>query len=395
VGIIADITEQKMLEEQLRQSYKMESIGTLAGGIAHEFNNMLGIIIGHTELAIDDIPEWNPAAESLREIKTASLRARDVVRKLLSFARKTPSSRKPVHIGTIVKESANLLRKTIPASIEMRLNLHCTIETILADPTEISQVLLNLCTNAAHAMESGGKLTVSLQPVAFEEGDILPFPKLKQGRYVHLRVSDTGCGIPAAHIDRIFDPFFTTKDVSKGTGLGLSVVLGIVKDHQGQIFVHSAPGKGTVFDLYFPSISVVEEQPQSDSPELPGGQERILFVDDEPAIAGIAQQLLQNKGYHVDIRTDPRQALALFESDPQRYDLVITDMAMPHLTGIELALKMLEKSPHLPVILISGFSDRVDRHRAMAMGIRMYIEKPLDFRKLALAVREALDQITL
>jgi CheY-like chemotaxis protein len=252
--------------------------------------------------------------------------------------------------------------------------------------------MLNLGTNAAHAMDAGGILTVGLRAVTFEPGSILPDSKLNYGRYVHLWVQDTGRGIAPEYLDRIFDPFFTTKDVSKGTGLGLSVVLGIVNNHKGSIFVKSRPGQGTVFDIFFPAIEAFISEPELQPQALPGGQERILFIDDEKPIAEIARMLLQRLGYSVHSITDPQQALALFEGDPQAVDLVITDMSMPHVTGEEVALRMLRRRPDLPIILISGYSDRMDMHRAKKIGIRQYIQKPLDRRKLALAVRQVLDQ---
>jgi PAS domain S-box-containing protein len=389
---LADINERRQLELQLQQALKLEAVGTLAGGIAHEFNNILSIILGNAELAKEFVNASTPVRANMEEIIAACLRGRDVVHGLLSFSRKSEHKKMAVDIVPIIKETLKLLRSSLPANIEIRQEISNQSCIIMADPTQIHQVMINLGTNAAHAMESGGTLTVGLRAETFEPGSILPHAKLNPGSYVHLWVHDTGRGIEPENLDRIFDPFFTTKDVSKGTGLGLAVVMGIVDNHKASIFVKSQPGQGTAFDVYFPAIESFTPEPVLRPQALPGGKERILFIDDEKSIAEIAQVLLERLGYSVNSITDPIKALELFEKDPDSIDLVITDLSMPHVTGEQLAIRMLRRKPDLPIILVSGYSDRMNKQRAEELGIRLYIQKPLDRRKLAFAVRQILDQ---
>jgi PAS domain S-box-containing protein len=390
-GIIRDMTEQKKLEAQLLQSQKMEAIGTLAGGIAHDFNNILGIVIGNTELALDDVPEWNPAKGCLEEIRSASLRAKDVVRHILSFSRKSVFEKKPVQITSIIKDSLKLLRASIPTAIEIRQNFSCEYDTVLADPTQINQVLMNLCTNASHAMrEEGGVLEVGLKNVDLELGN--ETLDLGPGRYVKLSVSDTGPGIDSAIIDRIFDPYFTTKGLGEGTGMGLSVVHGIVKNHDGAVTVKSEPGKGAVFEVFFPLTEAEAEPEDRQAGALPTGNEKILFVDDEESLVKMAQRMLEMQGYQVETRSDPVEALELFRSRPDGFDLVITDMTMPNMTGDRLAREILSIRPDIPIILCSGFSAKIDAEKAKALGIRKYIEKPLNMSDFVVAVRKVLDE---
>ncbi len=389
---VSDITERKRLEAQLQQSHKMEAIGTLTGGIAHDFNNILGIILGNLELALDDVPEWNRAKFNLEEIRTASLRAKDVVRQLLSFARKTGLEKKPTNIVPIVKESLKLLRSSLPTSIEIFQNITKDVDTILADPTQINQVLINLCTNADHAMPDGGMLEVSLKNVELDEDTATQYPDLDPGRYVNLTVSDTGQGINPEFKDRIFDPYFTTKEVGKGTGMGLSVVHGIVKSHRGAISVDSEFGRGTAFSIFFP---VVEEEAVIETDtieELPTGSERILFVDDEESMVYIGRNRLERFGYKIEAKTSPVEALELFRNNADQFDLVITDMTMPQMTGVQLAQKLLEIRPDIPIIICTGFSAKVDGEKAKKIGIRQYIEKPLNRSDLAKLVRKVLDE---
>ena len=388
--IAEDITSQKNLEIQLQQAHKMESIGTLAGGIAHDFNNILGIIVGNTELAIDDFPEWNPARHNLEEIRIASFRARDVVRQLLSFARKTKLEKKPTNIIPIVKESLQLLRSSIPTSIEIRQNIPIDMDTILADPTQINQILINLCTNADHAMKDGGIIDVILKNVELGENATAQYHELNPGPYVNLTVSDTGHGIPKEKIDRIFDPYFTTKEVGKGTGMGLAVVHGIVQGHNGLITVESELGKGTTFSIFFPVVkkeAVVETETDED---LPTGNERILFVDDEESIAKLGHQILERLGYKLESTTSPIEALALFRSQPDQFDLVITDLTMPKMTGDKLVKEILNVRSDIPIVLCTGFSEKIDEKKAKEIGASDYIEKPLDTRDFAFKVRKVL-----
>jgi PAS domain S-box-containing protein len=392
VGVFEDISTRKKLESQLRQAHKMEAIGTLAGGIAHDFNNILGIIIGNVELASDSVDKWNPARQRLEKVIQASFRARDVVRQLLSFSRKTEQERKPIQISPIIKESLKLLRSSIPKNIEIIQDVKHGNSTILGDPTQVHQVLINLCANAAHAMsENGGILSIGLSAVTLDEESSAHYTDIFPGRYTCLTVSDTGCGIAPDIIGKIFDPYFTTKDVGKGTGMGLALVHGIVKSHGGAVSVYSKPGKGTTFKILFPAV---EREAESNSPApnpLPRGKERILFVDDEEFLSDIGCQQLSVLGYAVESLNDPIKALDLFRTDPDRFDLVITDMTMPRMTGDILTREILKVRPDIPVILCTGFSERISRERARDIGIYKYLEKPLDRRELAFTVREVLD----
>lgn len=383
--------EREKLETQLQQAHKMEAIGTLAGGIAHDINNILGIILGNTELAMDDIPEWNPARLNLKEVRIASLRAKDVVRQLLSFARKTELEKKPTNIVSIVKESFKLLRASIPTSIEIRQNIAKDVDTILADPTQINQVLINLCTNADHAMPDGGIIEIILNNVELDEANTAQHPDLHLGRYVNLTVTDTGHGIPQEVIDRIFDPYFTTKEVGKGTGMGLAVVHGIVKGHNGTITVESEAGKGTTFSILFPATekdAVIESEPTE---KLPTGNERILIIDDEPSIVNMARQMLERLGYEVVTQMSSIEALELFCSKPDQFDLIITDMTMPSMTGDKLVKEILNIRPDMPTIISTGFSDKIDAEKVKEIGATEYVEKPVDMRSFAIKVRSVLD----
>jgi PAS domain S-box-containing protein len=388
-----DLSDRKQLESQLRQAHKMEAIGTLAGGIAHEFNNILGIIIGSTELAIDDVPEWNPAKNCLEEIRSASLRAKDMVSHILSFARKSMIERKPVPMSPIIRDSLKLLRATLPSIIDIRQDLTCEYDTVLGDPTQINQVLVNICTNAAHAMrEEGGVLDVKLEDVVLDEKTSAQYEDLSAGNYVKLTIKDTGHGIKPEIIDQIFDPFFTAKEVGEGTGMGLSVVHGIIKSHGGVITVHSELGKGAVFEVLLPTIEAEIEPQTVEQDELPLGDEKILFVDDEESLVELVPQMLERLGYQVKAKTNPNQALELFRSNPDEFDLVISDMTMPQMTGDKLAKQLMKTRPNIPIIISTGFSEKMDEDKAKEMGISAVAMKPLVMRTLALTVRKVLDE---
>jgi PAS domain S-box-containing protein len=399
-SIVHDISARKKAEEEkaalearLLHAQKMESIGTLSGGIAHDFNNLLGIILGNVELAMDDVPKWHPAKFNLNEIRTASLRARDVVKQLLSFSRKTDHDQRPVNLLPIVKDALKFLRSSIPTSIEIHQNIAKDIDdTIFADSIQINQVMINLCTNAAHAMEhTGGVITIDVENIYSDQFSAVDYTDLPPGRYVKLMVSDTGTGIDPEIVDRIFDPYFTTKELEKGTGIGLSVVHGIIKSHSGAISVDSKFGKGTSFSILFPlaeEAAVVEPEPADN---FPTGNESILIVDDEKAMVDIGRKRLERLGYQVEARTNPLEALELFGADPGQFDLVITDMTMPHITGDKFLIEILKIRPDIPTILCTGFSEKIDEKKAGEIGIRGYIEKPFDKGKLSRLVREVLD----
>ena len=400
VSVHTDITERKRSEEekeqlyiQLQQVQKMESIGTLAGGIAHDFNNMLGIIVGNTELAMDDVPEWNPARNNLNEIRTASMRARDVVKQILAFSRQSPQEMKPVRISPIIKESLKLLRSSIPTTIEIHQDTSSESDTVRADPTQINQVLINLCTNAAHAMgEKGGALEVSLKNIEIDEDSAIHYHDLPSGRYVRLKVSDTGHGIEPKILERIFDPYFTTKGVGEGSGMGLSVVHGIVKAHGGDILVDSELGKGTTFQVLFPCTASKPEPEIEITAEIPRGNESILFVDDEKAMVDAIQPMIERLGYIVTARTSSIEALGAFRANPDRFDLVITDFTMPNMTGMELAKELLKLRSDIPVILCTGYSAHINEDKAKGSGIRAFVMKPVVLGEIANTIRKVLDQ---
>jgi PAS domain S-box-containing protein len=398
-GVSRDITERKIAEEektklqsQLQHVQKMESIGTLAGGIAHDFNNMLGIIVGNTELAMDDVPEWNPARHKLEEIGIASMRARDVVKQILAFSRQSPQEMKPVSISPIIKESLKLLRSSIPTTIKIHQNISSESDTIRADPTQINQILINLCTNAAHAMgEKGGVLEVSLKNIELDECSTIHYHDLSPGKYVRLTVSDTGHGIEPKILERIFDPYFTTKKVGEGSGMGLSVVHGIVKSHGGYFLVDSELGKGTTFQVFFPYIESKLEPEIEITVEIPRGKERILFVDDEKAMVDAIQPMIERLGYKVTSRTSSIEALKAFRANPDRFDLVITDFTMPNMTGMELAKELLKLRSDILIILCTGYSEHINEAKAKGSGIRAFLTKPVVLGEIAKTIRKVLD----
>ena len=391
---LTDTTAFKRLEAQLHQAQKMEAIGTLAGGIAHDFNNILSAVLGYTELAMYKVRDGKDNLQDLEKVFAAGERARNLVTQILSFSRQSDHERKPIQITPIIKEALKLLRASIPAYIEIRTDLPSNPGSISADPTQIHQVLMNLCTNASHAMqETGGVLEVALKSVVLGESDAARHTDLSPGPCQRLTVSDTGYGIEPGVMDRIFEPFFTTKGRDEGTGMGLSVVHGIVKSHGGAVVVYSEPGRGTTFHLFFPELeSRGMENPAVDrSSPLPAGNEHILLVDDEEPLVDIGSQILRSLGYRVTGLVSSVKALEMFKADPESFDLVITDQTMPQMTGIELARELLAVRPQLPIILCTGFSSMVTMDNAPQLGLRSLVTKPLLAQELALAVRSALD----
>jgi len=389
--------EKAKLRTQLRQAQKMEAIGTLAGGIAHDFNNILQSIMGYAEIAGLQINRGKSPQESLDNILTASGRAKSLINQILSFSRQGEQERKPVQVNVIVKEVLKLIRASLPSTIEIRgrnLNHAAVVE---ADPIQIHQVLMNLCTNAHHAMrQRGGVLEVSLESVELNKGDAPRYGGLALGRYLQLAVRDTGHGIPNEFMERIFDPYFTSKEKGEGTGLGLAVVHGIVVSHGGHIAVESEVNRGTTFTILFPEF-LGAVRPSADSPAEAalGGDERILFVDDEAALAEIGKEILSSLGYQVEACSNSQEALELFRAFPDRFDLVVTDLTMPRLTGDALAQELMQIRPDIPIILFTGYSDLMTRERFARIGIRDCLIKPLSRRDLTQSIRRVLDGASL
>ncbi len=386
-----DMREQLRLEEQLRQSHKMEAIGTLAGGIAHDFNNMLAIIIGNAELVLDDTPpESEGIRHNLNAIFKAGKRGRDLVKQILAFSRKNEQEQKNQHLAPLVEESFKLLRASIPSTIEMKLHLRTKSDSALVNGSQFHEILMNLCTNAAYAMsENGGTLEVSLEDETLHLEDP---PDSKPRRYLKLTVSDTGEGMDEEVKKRIFDPFFTTKAPGEGTGMGLAVVYGIVQAHNGLITVQSEPGKGSSFSVLIPKVRGKAASESESEDAFAGGEERIMFVDDEDGIVDMATSMLVRLGYNVASFTDPEAALGAFTRAPQDFDLVITDQTMPNVTGVRLAERLLAIRKDLSIILCTGFSHFVDVQSAKDAGIKGFVMKPLTKREIAKTIRQVLDE---
>ncbi len=395
LSICYDVTEQRRLESQLRRSQKMEAVGTLAGGIAHDFNNILGAVIGYTEIAQRESGLSPRLKRHLEQIHKAGERATQLVQQILTFSRQAEERPQPIRIRPIIKEALHLLRASLPTTILIRQDIRAEHDLILADPTQIHQIMMNLCTNAAHAMREGkGELTIRLAPAEVGDRDARPDPHgLNAGRYLVLTVGDTGAGIDPGIIDRIFDPFFTTKKPGEGTGMGLAVVHGIVKNCGGAVTVKSEPGKGAEFNVYFPLLpEETEGGTCSDAmADIAGGTESLLFIDDEEALVQVGSELLAGLGYKVVGRTSSQEALELFRARPDRFDLVITDLTMPILTGVDLVREIRRIRPGMPVILCSGFNETMTREKAMELGVDEFILKPIVFQHIAPAIRRVLD----
>ena len=386
--------ERRELEAQLRQAQKMEAIGTLAGGIAHDFNNILAAILGYTELAKQKmIPESEPD-HCLAEVLKATARAKGLVQQILTFSRKDEQEMKPLRIQGVVKEALKLLRASIPSSIDIQQRIAPDCRAVLADPTRIHQIILNLCTNASHAMEAkGGTLSVLLENTAMGKEEAQA-QGLAPGEYVLLVVTDTGHGMGKEVLDHIFEPYFTTKEQGKGAGMGLAIVHGLVMASRGKISVTSTIGQGTTFRIFFPQVpdKAGEEAPRKICAPPEKGSERIFVIDDEQAIVAMEKIALERLGYQVRLFADSEEALAAFRADPQSCDLVVTDQTMPHLSGMELAKAFLQIRPNLPIILSTGYSSQASAEDAARAGIRRFLMKPVDIAQLASAIRDILDQ---
>ena len=387
-----DITGKKQLEQQLRQAQKMEAIGTLAGGIAHDFNNILTPILGYSELVVERLPSSSEECKLVQEIRTAGMRAKELVKQILTFSRQTEQQRQPVQIHLVIKEALKLLRSSIPATIVIHQNI-VDCGTVMADPTQIHQVLMNLCTNAYHAMrETGGELSVSLSVIELTAQDYLDNLPLQPGPHVQLSVRDTGCGMSKELQERIFEPYFTTKKQGEGTGLGLSVVQGIVQSHHGHITVYSEPGHGTEFQVYLPQVKALDEglAEEAETVAIPRGSGTVLVVDDEVAVGKLLREVLLSLGYEVVLCSSSTQALEAFQQNGARIDLVLTDMSMPAMNGAELTRRIKQLSPATPVVLCTGFGDIINEEKAKQLGIDGYLLKPIIKRQLAQTIHEVM-----
>ncbi len=401
IGVLQDITERvktmsekEHLETQLRQSQKMEAIGTLAGGIAHDFNNILSAIIGFSEMAKDDAPEDSTIRSDLHEVLIAGKRAKDLVNQILAFSRQSDKELKPVRMHLIVKEVMHMMRASLPATIKITKNIDPNSEHVLADPTQIHQILVNLCTNASHAMQqTGGELYVELKNIEIDNPKAYANPNLTKGKYVRLTVKDTGKGMDPVTLERVFEPYFTTKPVGEGTGMGLSVVHGIITSLNGAILVKSTPETGTEFEIFLPHFDSSDgygSMKNREMPLSPNGSERILFVDDEETLADMGQKALERLGYSVTSRTSSVEALKAFKAQPDKFDIVITDQTMPNLTGMDLAKELITIRSDIPIILCTGFNLEATPERIKEIGIKELVQKPIVGTELGIIIRQIL-----
>ncbi|WP_051305612.1 hybrid sensor histidine kinase/response regulator [Desulfogranum mediterraneum] len=395
VGLLSageDITEKVQLQSRLQQAQKMEAIGTLAGGIAHDFNNILSSVLGFADLSLDLVAKDSVLEDYLQEIRSAGLRAKDVVRQILSFARQADETIKPVRVDGVAREALRLLRASIPSSIQIRESVN-SVSSVMGAASQLHQILMNLCTNAAQAMEErGGILEVLLDDISVEYGSVRSGLPLNAGQYVKIQVADTGVGIPQEQLSAIFEPYFTTKPPGEGTGMGLAVVHGIVEGYGGRMSVESTLGLGTIFSIYLPAAEESGSQRQVESEPLAQGKERILFVDDEPNICTISERMLTGLGYAVTTCVSSSQALALVTAEPLSFDLVISDLTMPEYTGDRLAWRIREIRPDIPVILSTGYSKIVQGEEFAKLGVQAIVYKPLGKAELARTVRRVLDE---
>jgi nitrogen-specific signal transduction histidine kinase/CheY-like chemotaxis protein len=381
---------RRTLEAELFHAQKMEAIGTLAGGIAHVFNNILAAIVGNAEMARNDPALGATVRQDIDEVLRATQRARDLVRQILTFSRKQDAERRPIRVAEVIEDVMRLIRATTPSTIELRSSIDDPDATILGDSTQLHQVLMNLCTNAAHAVgDTHGTISLGLTRDTIDSGalrgDLLP------GRYVRVSVSDTGHGMDRATMERVFEPFFTTKAPGVGTGLGLAVVHGIVRNHDGVALVESEPGAGTTFSLYFPLLAPVAVRSNTEAGDVPrGAGERVLFVDDEPALTAVTGRILERLGYNVLALRSATEALSVFRANPSAFDLVISDLTMPDLTGAQLTVEMRRLRANVPVILSTGYLDRLDGLTANSLQVRELLMKPYTTETLATAVHRAL-----
>ena len=395
---IVDITarrkaeaEQRHLEEELRQAQKLEAVGTLAGGIAHDFNNILFGITGYAELIGRETRSREAVAEDLAELMKAARRGKELVERILVFSRRQPSERQPLEIGPTVAEAARLLRATLPPSIELKVSVHAQAPRVLGDATSIHQVLMNLGTNAAHAMPGGGMLEITVEPQYLRDHVVRSHPGLHEGWYAVLVVRDHGSGIDPAVRDRVFEPFFTTKPKGSGTGLGLSIVHTIMRTHEGAIDLDSEPGRGTTISCFFPALATAASPERPGEEEAPQGHgERILLVEDEPSLATMSSRRLEALGYRVTCETDAPRAVEVFRARPGDFDLVISDYLMPQMVGLEFARAVHNIRPDVPIVLLTGYIEELPDETIRAAGVRKLISKPATIQELGQAVHDLL-----
>jgi signal transduction histidine kinase/ActR/RegA family two-component response regulator len=401
-----DISLQRNLEKRLVHAHKLESIATLAGGIAHDFNNILGAILGNADLLLYRLPSsdvpgqdslsgplitYAEVGEHVQAIRRAGHRAKELVTQILAFSRQSTSQRRNLLIGPLIKESCRLLRASLPATIDLRVSVAANVGMIYADPGQIQQVVMHLCTNAAQALENRpGVIEISLRETETGRAEQLRYHDLSPGKYVVLTVKDNGKGMPQEMLERIFDPFFTTREVGEGSGMGLAVIHGIIVSHDGVIDVTSELGMGSAFTVFFPRVQEESDEKDDTASAMPRGTETILFVDDEEDIVIMRTRMLTYLGYRVLPATSPEQALAYFTGGEEHIDLVITDHTMPRMTGLQLATEITTHHPHVPIILCSGYSEAVTLEEALDAGVRRFLAKPVDMRLLAIAIREIL-----
>ncbi|RJP79501.1 MAG: PAS domain S-box protein [Desulfobacteraceae bacterium] len=398
VSFVKDISERKeaekqriKMEVQMIQAQKMESLGTLAGGIAHDFNNILGAILGYAELTQLECPADSKLRYNVNQITKAGHRAKELVQQILLFSRQDRSEKAPMDVSRVIEEALKLIKVSLPANIEILANISSNLAPVFANEIQIHQIVMNLCTNAYYAMKSvGGTLNVDLTAVTIQDHDVKSFPEMNPGHYLKLSVADKGCGIPTEMIKRIFDPYFTTKPTGEGSGLGLSTIHGIIKDHGGIIKVYSEVGIGTTFHVFLPTADATAETTVEKTEQLPTGNGRILFVDDEKSLLDIGHDLLERLGYQVETRASAIDALEAFRVDPKKFDLVISDMIMPKMTGDEMARQIRVIRPDMPIILCSGFSERINAQATETIGISAVLMKPVIYADLAHAVHRVL-----
>ncbi len=396
ISIRTDITKRKLAEEQQRalekniqQMQKMEAIGQLVGGIAHDFNNILAAILGYTEICLLDTTDEN-VKKGLKKVQEAGHRATNLVNQILTFSRQSEVAPQPVNIRQILQEALKLLRATLPSSIEIRQNIQSDSSTV-ADPTQMHQVIMNLCSNGGHAMEiSGGVLSVDLVEIDSASVPTSVANGSNTSRFIKLIVADTGTGMTEEIASRVFDPFFTTKEIGRGTGMGLSIVHGIISRYHGSIHLETAIGKGTTVTVFFPIVEEAEQIEVDEDKQLTVGEERILFIDDEEVQTEFSKDLLERLGYSVETETSSKNALAIFKDNPGAFDIVITDMTMPNLSGDELSREILSIRPDIPIILCTGYSQKISKTKALEMGIKGFIHKPFSIEQMAQAIRHAL-----